>query len=401
MIPQTITLVFTVSQERVIDVTLEDDARYEVVLMDDLGRPVEGIVSGNEVSDAEGRVFVPAGEALSIYEPFYPSMYLTEPTRLETVDPSEVRLRPGENRITLERCGRIVIRLDPEPFTRCRKFEYPRIRLKRDGASIDDPRIWFSGSRQALVIDGVPPGRHDIQLETFGPYLPALVAGVEVRPLDTTWIDHVTLIEGATIIVHSQTAVEWRSGGWAAVCEFRSEGEAGGKSVIASWIDEGFLLEGVPPGSGSVGLQVPAHYDVRVPIDGLKLGERRELTMELERFPRVRGRVILPVDVATAERLLWLRAQLLDAGGQPKEGEEGDDIPVEKDGSFEVRLRDGLHALSLMDQEDPGIENLPKMPVGLTPAQGWRIAGSGRIEVLRGRDIEGLEILLERGEGTR
>ena len=183
------------------------------------------------------------------------------------------------------------------------------------------------------------------------------------------------------------------------MCEFKGDGdETGGKSVVASWIDEGFLVEGVPPGSGSVGIEMPGHYEVRVPVNGLKLGERREVTMELERFPRIRGRVILPEGVVIAKKLLWLRAQLLDASGQPKEGEEADDIPVDKDGGFEVHLRDGSHALSLLDQEDPGIENLPKMPVGLTPAQGWRIAGGGRLEVLRGRDIERVEILLEPAE---
>jgi hypothetical protein len=399
MMSQAIAFVLEAGKERTVDVTLEDDARYEVILVDDVGLPVEGIVSGKEVSDAEGGIHVPAGEALSVYEPFHSAMYLSEPTGLETVDPSEVRLRPGGNRVRLERTGRIAIRLDPEPFDRCRKFEFPRIRLTRGGAAIDDPRVWFSSSRQALVIDGVPPGRHDIRLETFGPYLATVIEGVDVRPHDTTWTSPVVLVEGATVIVASQAAVDWRSRGWAMVCEFiGGGGEAAGKSVVASWIDDGFILEGVPPGSGLVQLQTPEHYDVRLPIAGLTLGETRKVAMELERYPRVRGRVVLPAGASMPEGLLWLRFQPFDDGEQPRQGEEGLDVAVGEDGSFEAFLRDGSHRMELLGQEDPRIKDLPRLPVGLTQVRGWKVAGAGRVEVVRGRSIDGLEVPIEPAE---
>ena len=218
---------------------------------------------------------------MSLHDPFHEHVYLREPASGDAAA-NEPCLRRGQpNRVTLRRSGRIAVSLGRDQMERSRKHGYPKIRLASGGGILlDDPSWWFDDERRALLLDHIPPGRHKLRMDRFGPYLSWESEELDVQPSRTVSIEKVDLTEGATVVVLAYEQVALKNAGLHSHCTFRgTTGEARGSEIDGAWIDEGYLLEGIPPGAGTITITTPDHDDITTVVESLKLGELRRVVI--------------------------------------------------------------------------------------------------------------------------
>lgn len=404
--------------------TPENKGRW-VRLQDDSGAPLAGRVAKGEVADDDGEVWVREGRGFSMDDALMG--YVSAP-------------KPPPDPIVVHRRGGVRVPLPEEVRSRLGRYG-PSVRLSNDRG--DDPAVHYDwpllrADGSELLLGNLPGGRWMVHLGVWGPFEPVEVGPVDIALGAWTLASAPRFVEGARLVVECTDLASLppgdlprRSSGWLDVAaddilgvhDAEQDGVVPGRGVqeVSTQVSvelrdrDGSLLAsstcfraqgeflGLPAGTWRVTAEAPEiAYPSSVLVEDLVPPDTRRVTLALELYPKVSGKVVGAAPPERGQRWPFQvclarepapGADLLDLADTDTEEHI---LELTAEGAFRDRARDGAYAVELLQEEAEAFWEFPPALIDLAldplPPPRWRLEAPLRIEVGRGRDVTGLEV---------